>query len=65
MRWDHWEPFGHGRFFVVVVNETVLESLDPGSNIIKSLFGKDLYGSNTGDVKKSSQGEGDFRIMNS
>ena len=33
--------------------------------ILSSLFGKDLYGSNTGDVKKSSQGEGDFRIMNS
>lgn len=64
VRWDHWEPFGHVKFFIVV-SKTILESLDPGSNIVKYLFGKDLSGSNTGGITKSSQGEGDFRIMNS
>jgi len=52
--WDHWEPFAHVKFVVIVVSETILESLDPGSNIIKSLFVKDLSGSNTGGAKKSS-----------
>ena len=54
MGWDHWESFAHVKFVVIVVSETILESLDPGSNIIKSLFVKDLSGSNTGGAKKSS-----------